>query len=430
MRWCSTPPAIVVVLVVGATCATPPGPEFTAAVPIELPAPDAVDAVVFLIGDAGEAELETSPILRRLQADVEFWSESLARDSAVTVLFLGDNVYPSGVHDRGHASFPQDSARLWSQIHVLGGPFARDRGSAGIFLPGNHDWGNMPGSRGVDRLRNQATLLDSARTRGIPVRMLPEPGDPGPVLRDVRENVRLLLMDTHWFLQEPDAANRTDFFARLYQALEDAEDRHVILASHHPYQSAGPHGLLAPGARILGLLYLMEKSGTLVQDLNSPIYSEFLDRMHSAFRAAGHPPLIFAAGHDHSLQVLDPRTPGGPRTVLVSGAGSKLTDLTVSPLLRYAATKPGYMTLVFRSNEAVDLYVFASDETEGLQVRGEEETDPPCESEPEQDQPSCAEEQADSMRLVYSERLAPPESLPDTSRIAPADTGTAPGSRR
>lgn len=404
----------------GVTCARAPGPEFNPAVPIDLPEPDAVDAVVFLIGDAGEADLRTSPVLVRLASDVEFWSENLVRDSAVTVLFLGDNVYPVGIRDRDHASFAEDSVRLWSQIDLLAGPFARRRGSAGIFVAGNHDWGNMPGARGVARLSNQAAMLDSARAGGISVRLMPQPGEPGPVLRDVRENVRMLLMDTHWFLQEPEDQNRIDFFARLYEALVEAEDRHVILASHHPYQSAGPHGMLAPGAQALGLLYLMEKSGTLVQDLNSPIYSDFLTRMHATFVAADHRPLIFAAGHDHSLQVFDPRTPEGPQTVLVSGAGSKLTDLTVSPLLRYAASRPGYMTLIFRSNEAVDLYVVTSDES-----------DPTCPSEPEAERLSCMEAGVLAMSVVYSERLAQPESLPDTTGVElpdttggePADTG-------
>lgn len=428
----ATLPILAAALVATATCATSVGSEFQADVPVEFPRPEAVDAVVFLIGDAGAAEFETSPTLRRLKSDVEFWSENLAVDSAVTVLFLGDNVYPSGVHDRGHPSFPQDSSRLWSQIRVLEGPFARDRGSAGLFLAGNHDWGNLSGPRGLDRLQNQAAMLDSARTRGLHVRMVPEPGDPGPVFRDVRENVRLLLMDTHWFLQESLTANRSDFFTRVYQAMEDAEDRHVIMVAHHPYQSAGPHGLLAPGARALGLLYLMRKTGTLVQDLNSPIYNRFLDRMHETFRALDRAPLIFAAGHDHSLQVLDPTTPEGPRTVLVSGAGSKLTDLAASPLLRYAATKPGYMTLIFRANQAVDLYVFAGDETEGLIVRGEEEPEPVCEEVPEGEREFCAERHAAAVNLVYSERLAPPASLPDTVGIPPdtgsavADTGAAP----
>jgi hypothetical protein len=77
------------------------------------------------------------------------------------------------------------------------------------------------------------------------------------------------------------------------------------------------------------------------------------------------------------------------------------------------------MTLIFRRNEAVDLYVVTSDET-----------DPTCPSEPEPERLSCMEERTAAMMLVYSERLAQPESLPDTTGVAPADTGSAPGRRR
>jgi hypothetical protein len=109
--------------------------------------------------------------------------------------------------------------------------------------------------------------------------------------------------------------------------------------------------------------------------------------------------------------VFDPRTPEGPQTVLVSGAGSKLTDLTVSPLLRYAASRPGYMTLIFRGNEAVDLYVVSSDES-----------DPTCPFEPEAERLSCMEAGTLAMSVVYSERLAQPQSLPDTMGVEPPDT--------
>lgn len=381
-------------------CATPRGPEFWGPPPMDFPEPDAVDAVVFLIGDAGDADRLTSPVLYPMKRDIERWSAELARDTSVTVLFLGDNVYPVGVRDRSHPEFGRDSARLYSQIDLLAGPAARARGSAGIFLAGNHDWGSTVGERGLQRVRNQRDLVDSARAKGIPVWLLPEPGDPGPATRDVRENARLLLLDTHWFLQEPDEEIRANVFTRIFRAMEEAGDRHVIMAGHHPYESAGPHGLLAPGARALGLLYLMRKSGTLVQDLNSPIYSDFLEGLHATFRDVGHPPLIFAAGHDHSLQVMDSRRPDGPRTVLVSGAGSKLTDLASSPLLRYAAARPGYMTLIFRRDGAVDLYVQALDD----------ETPLTCPLEPEGERVACLEEAAIAMDLVYAERLAPAAS--------------------
>lgn len=395
-------------LLLAAGCVTGTPPEFRGDPPMDFPEPDAVDAVVFLIGDAGDATPDNSPVLERLAADVEYWAELLERDSAVTVAFLGDNVYPVGVRDRGQPEFAADSARLWSQIGVLAGPFARERGAAGFFLAGNHDWGNTIGEMGVVRLQNQAALLDSARADGIAVSMVPAPGDPGPWVNDVRSNVRLMAIDTHWFLQSPRAQARNEFFLSVYEAMVAAEDRHLIMLAHHPYQSAGPHGLLTPGDQGLGLMYLMRKSGALVQDLNSPIYNDFRRRLDGTFEQVGRPPLVFAAGHDHSLQVLDPDSEGGPETVLVSGAGSKLTAVADAPELRYAASRPGYMMLIFRSNEAVDLYVVAAPTA-----------DPTCPEGEGFDRESCMAETTEGIALVYAERLAPEASLPDTSTVSP-----------
>lgn len=383
-----------------AGCSPTLAPEFRGEPPLTFPEPDAVDAVVFLIGDAGAALRGTSPVLRHLGENVEYWSERLVRDSAVTVAFLGDNVYPVGIRDRDTQFFPEDSSRLWSQIDVLDGPFSRARGAAGVFLAGNHDWGNSTGRAGLARLHNQEALLDSARAAGTPVWLLPEAGDPGPQIRDVRSNVRMVALDTHWFLQSPSDLERDAFFERVDRVMEEAEDRHVIMLAHHPYQSAGPHGLLAPGARAVGLMYLMQKSGTLIQDLNSPLYRDFRTRLRAAFRRGGKAPLVFAAGHDHSLQVLDPDTQDGPGTILVSGAGSKLTQLAEADNLRYAAARPGYMALIFRRNEAVDLYVFAA-----------ESADPTCPEEPIEERVVCMDRETAGIQLVYSERLAPEQSI-------------------
>jgi hypothetical protein len=209
-------------------------------------------------------------------------------------------------------------------------------------------------------------------------------------------------VDTHWFLQERDPGARSVFFGRVRQRLSDAdaEGRHLILAAHHPYQSVGPHGERMPGMKALGLEFLLKKSGTLVQDLNSPIYGDLLLELESSFRDVARP-LIFAGGHDHSLQVMDPATEYGPRTVLVSGAGSKLSDYADSPHLRYAASRPGYMTVIFRKNGAVDLFVTAS-----------ASRDVSCEEETGESRAMCVRDGAAAMRQVYSERLVGPETSP------------------
>jgi hypothetical protein len=137
--------------------------------------------------------------------------------------------------------------------------------------------------------------------------------------------------------------------------------REVIFLAHHPFRSAGEHGALVSTSRALGILYLFKKSGTLIQDLNSPIYQDFLRRFDEAIAAAGRPPLVFAGGHDHSLQVLNAQGPNEPRFTLVSGAASKVSTIQQVPALAYAVARPGYMVLVVRRNDAVELYVHAGD---------------------------------------------------------------------
>lgn len=338
-----------------------PPPELPPFSPIPEPDPSSVEAVLFLVGDAGQAETGRSPLLANLRGEVERWSKALGRDSAVAVAFLGDNVYPRGLRDRSDRHFPADSTRLWSQIDVVSGPAARAHATAGWFLPGNHDWGGMVGRKGIARLRNQAEALERARGGGeARVAMLPEAGRPGPAIRDVGTGYRIVILDTDWFLRPRDETESTAFFDELQRILESAGDREIIVLAHHPWETSGPHGV-TEGGRALGYYWLLEKSGTLVQDLDSPVYSDFIGQFRERVAAADRRPLLFAGGHDHSLQVFRGDGPTDPEHVLVSGAGSKLTRVSAADGLRFAASRPGYMTLVFRTSGELDLYVTAGD---------------------------------------------------------------------
>jgi hypothetical protein len=335
--------------------------EFEQATMVPLPQPAEVDAVVFLVGDAGATLKNHTPLLPALQSDIERWSGALRRDSAVSILFLGDNVYPQGVHDRDSRYFEMDSLRLWSQIDLVAGPNATRHGTVGIFLTGNHDWGNTVGEAGLKRVQNMGAQIHAGRQAGRYVSMLPAPGDPGPVVRDLRRNVRIAFFDTHWFLQERSTAQHNQYFERLAEALEGARDREVILVAHHPYYSAGPHGAIVPGYHTLGIAYVLKQAGALVQDLNSPPYDRLLVGLRRTFEASRRPPLVYAGGHDHSLQVLTGADDADPRFMLVSGAGSKLSSLQMGPGLVWGQADPGYMMLVFRKDDGVDLFVIAGD---------------------------------------------------------------------
>jgi hypothetical protein len=328
---------------------------------LDEPNPDSVALVVFLIGDAGEALPGASPVVARLQRDVEAWSGGLARDSAVAVVFLGDNVYPVGVRDESDPSYVADTLRLRSQIDVLSGPNATRHRTVGYFLAGNHDWGNMIGSFGLGRLVNQYERINAARASGLSVRMVPTAGQPGPDVLDLGSSLRILFMDTHWWLQSPSALVRRQVLARVEYALTTAAGRHVMIAAHHPFVSGGAHGGPMPIWEGLGMLWLLRQTGSLVQDLNSAVYRELLSGLKDVFARAGAP-LIFAGGHDHSLQVIEDDEPDEPLWSLVSGAGSKVTEVTYVGGMQYADDAAGFMRLTFMHDGSVLLHVLATSE--------------------------------------------------------------------
>ena len=370
-----------------------PEPDFT-----PIPAADAavVDQVVFLVGDAGEALFASTPLMPHLQTEVERWSAALAREEAVSVLFLGDNVYPAGIHDVGDLRRAQDSLHLDAQIQVMSGPHAIRWSNRGFFVAGNHDWGNLYGLPGLERIRNQERMLDAFGNRPR-VDLYPEAGLPGPQVVDAGDAVRFVFLDTHWWLQAGhDHILRDTVFFNVGEILRGAGDRAIVFASHHPFVSGGTHGGPVPIWRGLGLLWLLNKTGSLVQDLNSPIYRELLGGLEELFRDIRQP-LIYAAGHDHSLQVIEGIGPEKPQWSLVTGSASKTGDVGPAPGMRFGADQPGYMRLAFRRDGAVELHVYATTD-EYLH----------CGDDDGEDVATCMRDGVNAFEEVYSSQLREP----------------------
>ncbi|MDJ0841483.1 MAG: metallophosphoesterase [Acidobacteriota bacterium] len=265
-----------------------------------------IDSVLFLTGDAGEPESQDDRVLASLRRAV---NEAVASQGAdrVRVVFLGDNLYPDGLPDTDHPRYERYRAKLDPQIAVF-----RDQPAGsepmGIFVPGNHDW-KHDAKDGTQRILNQQKYLaDKSEGR---VALWPGEGCPGPRKLDVGNRLRLIAVDTHWWIRkadkpgsECDAATQEEVKARIAEMLADAGDRRVVLAGHHPFQSGGPHGT----NRALGLI---------PQDVTHKRYRNLIDGFTEAF--ADHPPLIYAAGHDHNLQVIRGK---GYGFQVISGAGN------------------------------------------------------------------------------------------------------------
>jgi len=325
---------IAAALTGAAACTSPLAPATP--VPAPLPGKDSIEIAIFLIGDAGSAAYDGEPVLQELALQ----SDSL-RPVPQFVVFLGDNVYPKGVPPLGHPARDDAEKKVAAQVLAI-----RKGSAQGLLIPGNHDW-DRHGRDGWNAIRRQDTLV--RKFGGDDVRLAPGGGCPGPDVVDIGEHVRLIAMDTEWWLhndvkpfgESSPCPTRTyeEVADSLAGALRDKGDRHAIVLTHHPLRSGGIHGgsftlgdhifplrnfkrwLWVP-LPIIGSVYpFARQMGISNQDVFGRKYRELRWAFERAFRR--HPPLVVASGHDHDLQVI---RGGRPEVTnagyqLVSGAG-------------------------------------------------------------------------------------------------------------
>jgi hypothetical protein len=310
------------------------------------PTPQDIEMSVFLIGDAGE------PDPRAIGVPLESLTVQVAEaPQRSLVLFLGDNVYPGGIPEEGRAEWADARRRLEAQVRAI------PAGARAIFVPGNHDWAHEE-PYGLYSIRLQQRMIASLAA-GRDIKMLPGNGCPGPVSLDIGR-LRVIALDTQWWLHDfivrDSATNCTNTISAVTseirgQVSSAADGRVVVVAAHHPLMTGGAHGgwcgITGPFRRFAGRS----------QDIMSSKNRRMRDSIESALLAK--PPLVYAAGHDHSLQVLR-----GGRSVdyiLVSGAGSASKSSCTVRMREshyHSPHRNGFMRLDIMRNRGVLLRVF------------------------------------------------------------------------
>ena len=344
--------ALLVALAVGARSDSPESESGAR------PESDAIVWSLLLIGDTGNPARRGEPVLAALRRDV------LVRPARTTVVFLGDNLYGRGLPPPGHPRRAEMERRIDVQLDAV-----RTTGARVVFIPGNHDW-DAGGPDGWAAVRRQQHRVGE---RGDPkIAFLPPDGCPGPEVVDEGERLRLVVLDTQWWLHghaKPShpvsgcaADSEEEVAAALRSALERTGTRDAVVVMHHPLVSGGPHGgrfglkqHLFPLTElrkwawlplpIVGSAYpIARSSGISRQDQGSGAYERMRERILEA--AKGHPPLAWASGHEHGLEVIE-----SPRfgRVLVSGAGihGHVTHVRGVEGTRYQAARSGYMRIDF-----------------------------------------------------------------------------------
>lgn len=330
-------------------------------------ATDALDSVLFVIGDAGGPPDESERVLDQLQKEARAVVAAIGKERT-TIVFAGDNIYPSGLPDVNDPARADAETRLNAQIRVA------ESGAAVRFVAGNHDW-NRGHRGGLAAVRRQHEYIANvAKESGVDVAMLPQGGCPGPAVIDIGSNLRLLFIDSQFWLHTADdldgnqcsPAKKDAAVAAIREQIRTS--RNVVLLAHHPLRTGGPHGgyfsirqhvfpltelhrsLYVPLPLIGSLYPLARWMGISSQDVHSRRYAALIRDMREATRGSS---VIWAAGHEHNLQRID----GGDDFPLVVVSGNGMLR-HASPLrrlrgMRACSTRPGYVRIdVPRAGEA------------------------------------------------------------------------------
>ncbi len=301
---------------------------------------------VILIGDAG-LYLDRDPTLTALGQ----WAGEVAGS---TVLFLGDNIYDNGLTEAERV----EAERIISQ-QLASTPELK------VFIPGNHDWGMDPARQNVEAILNQQEYIDAWPEGNS--RFLPRDGCLGPgtlVLSPSAQPapaVVLVLLDPTPFLtprlQEfcPQLQGEDAHFQALAAMLAEHAEDHVIVASHYPMLTGGPHGGLSYGAIGDAIISFYGWMYGGLGNTYEPAYADWIEKTAAVLRK--HPPLIVAAGHDHNLQVLQAGDVAGLHVVSGAGAPERVTTVTSLPGSIFAHAAPGFVVLDFGQREGVETVV-------------------------------------------------------------------------
>ena len=297
---------------------------------------------LYLVGDAGAGYTDTTftalPLLQRMLD---------AEGPNSTVVFMGDNIYPSGMPSADSPHRAKSEYLIDNQLNTVSG-----HNGQVVFVPGNHDWGGRGIGGDREALRRQEEYIEAKLDRGNS--FLPDNGYPGPVEVALNDEITLVVLDTQWWLEGEKPFGDTgtyelDQVAQVLQELEDVlqrnEGKRIVVVGHHPILSRGEHGgffesIVSPEAIVRRYM------GT-PQDFSNLGYRRLRKALFDVFE--NHPGLIYAAGHDHSLQY----NPQKDQHYIVSGAGAKIGYATQAGKKGFAEGRHGFARLMFYTDGSV-----------------------------------------------------------------------------
>lgn len=325
---------------------------------------------LIFIGDAGEINHQQETIIPR--------AAELVIPNKTTVMYLGDNIYPTGMGLPGDKDEVRTQKILQSQYEPM-----RAQGAPVYFIPGNHDWDRM-GKKGLAKVRAQGTFLEAQQDSLL--QMVPKNGCPDPIEIPISDQTVLIAFDSEWFVfphQRSSAdiscgcQTETEVLTQLSSLIEKNKNKQILIAAHHPLRTYGVHGgyyswkdhifplrvakssLYIP-LPVIGSLYPLLRRTVLLnaEDMGHPKYDNYVAGLRNIIK--DYPHIIYVSGHDHGLQLIEDKD----FLQVVSGSGSKSTYLKKAKDALFSFQEQGFVTIDEMEDQStvISYYTFVNDQ--------------------------------------------------------------------
>ncbi|WP_205504547.1 metallophosphoesterase [Rufibacter psychrotolerans] len=318
------------------------------------PAPEQRVHSMALVGDFGNnGSLEEDLVAQAIQ----HWLQEAGPKSSI--VFLGDNIYPTGLPPVNSYRYEQAVQKLENQLGLF-----KNYGGKVIYLSGNHDWnkGRSDGYQYV--LRQEQYVVEKLKDEQA---YLPRGGCLGPVTWEINEQLLLIVINSQWWVQlgykplesSPGEAYRIprDFFPALENLIRQNQHRFIVIAGHHPLYSNALHGgNFTVKQHLFPLTFINKRAliplplaGTMYrvyrkyigahEDMSYPPFRKFRKRMLRILHQ--YQSIFYVAGHDHNLQYFEVKG----NHYAVSGSASKTNFVAKGGRASFTHESKGFMVL-------------------------------------------------------------------------------------
>jgi len=304
---------------------------------------------VFLLGNTTDIELE-SPFYEGL-------AKLLSNKDHFTVVLNGDLI------DSRESKKPttQDSLKIDKLLRSI----AQYENGRVVIVTGDRDWANS-GKKGLKSAKKLEDLVKSMKYKNV--KWAIRKGCPGPDVIELNDHLILVSINTQWYnhpFEKPEASSadcgigtERDFLIQLENAVEDTEDKNIIVAGHFPLKSLGNYGGHFPFSKYVSPPILGSLNAGFRQNIGSPVdivnerFETIRGHIENIILRKGS--VIYASGHEKNVQVLRI----GENYMVNSGAPTqaKYTSKDKETAL-FAKAMPGLVELSYYSNGKVNYTV-------------------------------------------------------------------------